>query len=101
MSSENHEDAGSREEQAPEGAGDVGFETFVMGMGTNALVHLGAVPHPETGEPQQSMELAKHTIDLLAMLEDKTRGNLTERERQVLQATLYDLRMRYLDCCGD
>ncbi len=83
-----------------DGGEEVSFETFVMGMGTNALVHLGAVPHPETGEPKKSLELAKQTIDLLAMLEDKTRGNLTERERQILHATLYDLRMRFVECCG-
>ena len=98
----------AKDDKAPRGTtapgdapGDVQFESFVMGMATSALVHLGVAPHPETGEPARDIEVARQTIDLLAMLEDKTRGNLTERERQVLQATLYDLRMRYLDCCGD
>lgn len=78
----------------------VTFETFILSMGANALVHLGEVPHPETGEQLQNLAMAEQTIDLLGVLAEKTRGNLTDGEARVLQATLYDLRMRFIECCG-
>ena len=73
------------------------FETFVLSMGASALVHLGQTPNPETGERAAHRAMAQQSIDLLAMLEIKTRGNLTDGERRVLQATLYDLRMRFIE----
>lgn len=78
---------------------DVRFESFVMGLGTSALVHLGAVPHPETGQSAKDLAIARETIELLSLLEEKTRGNLSEREQKLLHTTLYDLRMRFVACC--
>lgn len=78
---------------------DMNFETFVLSMGANALVHLGLVPHPETKAVSKDLELARQTIDILGVLADKTRGNLSATEERVLQATLYDLRMRFIECC--
>ena len=78
----------------------VNFETFILSMGANALVHLGEDPHPETGDHERDLGLARQTIDLLSVLADKTRGNLTDQEARVLQATLYDLRVRFFECCG-
>src|SRR6476646_8441806 len=55
----------------------VDFHTFVLSLGSSALLHLGELEHPDVGAPQMDLPLAKHTIDILVMLEEKTRGNLT------------------------
>jgi len=88
-------------EPAPHGAaappGPIDFTTFVFSLGSSALMHLGDAPHPETGESMKNLELAKETIDLLAMLQAKTKGNLTPEEDRFLGALLYDLRLRFVD----
>ncbi|AKU91940.1 DUF1844 domain-containing protein [Vulgatibacter incomptus] len=81
----------------PREAAPIDFTTFVFSLGSSALMHLGEAPHPETGEPMKNLELAKETIDLLAMLQAKTKGNLTPEEGRFLGALLYDLRLRYVD----
>ena len=77
----------------------VDFSTFVLSLGTSALYHLGVVPHPETGEKLEPPELvlARNTIDTLEMLEEKTRGNLAEAERELVESLLYELRMRFVE----
>ncbi len=74
----------------------VTFSTFVLSINTSALVHLGVLPEPSSGEMKQDLVLAKHTIDTLAMLQEKTRGNLSDEEKALLDNILYDLRMRYV-----
>ena len=63
---------------------------------SQAMFALGAVADPRTNQPFLDLDLAKHHIDLLAMLEEKTRGNLTDEEKQVLDRALYDARMHYV-----
>ena len=75
----------------------VDFHTFVLSLGSSALLHLGELEHPEVGAPQKDLPLAKHTIDILAMLEAKTRGNLTGPEEKLIQSLLYDLCLRYVE----
>ena len=75
----------------------VDFHTFVLSLGSSALLHLGELEHPDAGEKRQDLPLAKHTIDILAMLEAKTRGNLTGPEEKLIQSLLYDLRLRYVE----
>jgi hypothetical protein len=71
------------------------FTTLVLSLSTSALMHLGEVP-AEDGKPMpKNLALASHTIDLLAMLEEKTRGNLTGDEERILSGVLYDLRLKY------
>jgi hypothetical protein len=78
--------------------GPIDFYTFVFSLGSSAFVHLGDAPHPETGAPAPpDLLLAKQTIDILAMLRDKTRGNLTAEEEKFLEALLTDLRMRFVE----
>src|SRR4030095_6265656 len=62
----------------------VDFHTFVLSLGSSALLHLGELEHPDVGAPQKDLPLAKHTIDILVMLEEKTRGNLTPTEDKVI-----------------
>ena len=75
---------------------EVTFTAFVISLNTSALFHLGEISDPVTGEKNQDLILAKHTIDTLKLLEDKTRGNLDDEERDLLKNIIYDLRMRYV-----
>ncbi len=75
------------------------FSTFLLGLASNAMLHLGEMPHPETNERQVNLPLACHTIDLLSMLQEKTSGNLTPEEEQLLSKLLYDLRVKYVGKC--
>jgi hypothetical protein len=75
---------------------EINFSTFLFSLNASALVHLGAMPDPSTGQTGKNLDLGKQTIDIIAMLEEKTSGNLTNDEEQLLKNTLYDLRMRYI-----
>ena len=76
---------------------DVDFTTFILSLSHSALMHLGEAPNPETGGVAQNLPLARQTIDLIAMLEEKTKGNLSGEEERMLGHILYDLRMRYVE----
>jgi len=79
---------------------EIDFATFILSMGSSALVHLGEMPSPEgqgTGTAEKNLPLAKQTIDLLALLLEKTKGNLDEAEDNLLRSLLYDLRIKYVD----
>src|SRR5882724_5292820 len=75
----------------------VDFHTFVLSLGSSALLHLGELELPEGGPAEKDLPMAKHTIDILSMLEEKTRGNLTSAEEKLMQSLLYDLRLRYVN----
>ncbi|MEA1867787.1 MAG: DUF1844 domain-containing protein [Thermodesulfobacteriota bacterium] len=75
---------------------DVNLSTFLFSLNTSALVHLGEIPEFGSGETKKDFILAQHTIDTLAMLQEKTIGNLAEDEKGFLEHILYDLRMRYI-----
>ena len=75
----------------------VDFHTFVLSLGSSALLHLGELEHPEAGRAEKDLPLAKHTIDILAMLQEKTKGNLTAAEEKLMESLLYDLRLRYVN----
>jgi Domain of unknown function (DUF1844) len=75
----------------------VDFHTFVLSLGSSALLHLGELEPPDGGKPEKDLALAKHTIDILSMLEAKTRGNLTAAEEKLMESLLYDLRLRYVN----
>jgi len=77
--------------------GTIDFYTFVLSLGSSAFVHLGDAPHPETGKPvEPDLLVAKQTIDILAMLRDKTKGNLTGEEEKFLETLLADLQIRFV-----
>jgi len=90
-------------ETKPCGCGDglprmpeVTFTTFALSIASSGLVQLGEVPDPETGETVENLLMAKHTIDVLTMLREKTKGCLDEDELKLLDALLYELRMKYV-----
>ncbi len=74
----------------------IDFYTFCLSLGSSAFVHLGDAPHPESGDAQVNLVLAQQTIDILGMLQEKTKGNLTEEEAKFLDHLLLDLRLRYV-----
>ena len=75
----------------------VTFGTFLVSLASSAAFALGEAPHPETGKVERDLALAKQTIDLIAMLQEKTRGNLSDEEQKLVEAVLYDLRLRYVE----
>jgi hypothetical protein len=87
-----------RETPAPEEVSlpEINFSSFVFSLSTSALLHLGEVADPVTGKTEKDLPLAKQTIDILGMLEEKTRGNLTADEGKLLENLLADLRWRYV-----
>ena len=83
---------------APGATGEpVTFSTFVLGLSTQALLHLGEVPNPVTHALETDLESARQVIDILGMLAEKTRNNLEPGEQSLLESALYDLRMRYVE----
>jgi hypothetical protein len=91
------ESGGKRE--SPEPATElpeVSFSSFILSLSTSALVHLGEVPDPVTQKMDKHLPLAKQTIDLLAMLMEKTKGNLSADEEKMMEHLLADLRWRYV-----
>jgi hypothetical protein len=75
---------------------EVSFVSLVLSLNTTALYHMGELPHPESGRKVVDLELAKHTIDTLSMLADKTKGNLDGEENELLTRVLYELKMRFI-----
>lgn len=75
----------------------IDFATFILSLGHSALMHLGEAPHPETDRIERDLPLAKQDIDLLGLLEEKTKGNLSGDEERLITQLLYDLRMRYVE----
>lgn len=72
------------------------FGTFVLSLAASVQVHLGLIPDP-SGKTEKNLDLAKQTIDLLALLEEKTEGNLTEEEAKILSQMLTQLRLQYVE----
>jgi hypothetical protein len=79
----------------------ISFPAFVLSLAHTAAVHFGDVPDPVTGaRGEANLAAAQHMIDILALLEEKTRGNLSAQERQLLDQVLFELRMRYVQGGG-
>lgn len=74
------------------------FNALVLSLGSSAIIHLGEAPDPTTGQKAASpaLPMAQQSIDLLAMLQEKTRGNLTAEEARFIENMLFDLRMLYV-----
>ncbi|MDR0815846.1 MAG: DUF1844 domain-containing protein [Desulfovibrio sp.] len=80
---------------------EVTFSTFILSLGSTALAQLGEVPFPESGRTEQNLLLARHSIDVLEMLAQKTRGGLDDQERRLIDGILYELHMKYVLRCGE
>lgn len=91
----------SKKAPAADGTGERGmpeasFETLVSTMATQAMFAMGVIPDPRTGQRVQHLDLARHHIDMLTVIDEKTRGNLSEEETKLLSQTLYELRNNYI-----
>jgi hypothetical protein len=75
---------------------EINFPTFIMSLNASALFNLGVLENPATGNKEKNLTLAKQTIDILCLLEEKTRGNLSKDEDVMLKNILYDLRIIYV-----
>ena len=73
------------------------FTAFVMSLATTAAVHFGDIADPVSGEPQTNLPAAAQMIDILAMLQEKTSGNLSADESELVSKLLYELRMRFIE----
>ena len=79
---------------------EINFSTFVVSLNASALLHLGAIEDPTTGQTNKNLSMAKQTIDILKLLEEKTVGNLSSEETNLLKSILYDLRIIYVKESG-
>ncbi|MFH2013319.1 MAG: DUF1844 domain-containing protein [Pseudomonadota bacterium] len=84
-----------KQEQIP--MPEMNFSTFIFSLNSSALFHFGEIPDPETNERIKNLPIAKQTIDIIGMLKEKTKGNLTNDEEMLIDHILYDLRMRYVE----
>jgi hypothetical protein len=75
----------------------IDFSTFILSLIGSAHVHLGDAPGPDGAAVEPDLELARQTIDVLGILQDKTKGNLSGEEERLLHQALYDLRMRFVE----
>ena len=75
----------------------INFSTFVLSLHSSSLIAMGVMPDPYSNQTTKELELAKQNIDLLSMLEEKTKGNLTKEENDLIKNVLYDLRMKYVE----
>ena len=105
------EDCAQGDEACGEGCGggcggekgevQVNFFTYVTSMGYQAMIFLGEIPNPMTGQSEKNLRQAKFMIDTLVMMKDKTKGNLTEQESSFLEGTLYELQMKFVGLAKD
>ncbi len=83
-----------QEPQAP--LPEINFATFIFSLNASAMLHLGVMEDPATGKKVKNLPVGKQTIDILAMIEEKTKGNLSKEEENLLKNILYDLRIIYV-----
>lgn len=75
----------------------IDFTTVLLGFASSALIHMGVQPHPESGSVSRDAALAREVLDLLALLREKTRGNLTVEEERFFDSLLTDLRLKFVE----
>jgi len=90
----------AREEQQRPPLPEVNFTSLIFSLSSSALYHFGEIADPQTGQKKKDLALAKHAIDTIAMLKEKTKGNLTEEEQKFIDSVLTDLRWRYVKEAG-
>lgn len=96
MSQEKHGETFVMKDAAPADP-PIAFTTFVLGLASTALIHLGAAPHPDGGGAKPDLVLARQSLELLSLLREKTRGNLTQEEEKLFDEVLTDLRLRFVE----
>jgi len=96
--SHDHDHEHDHDHDHEHGGESISFAAFVLSLAHTAAVHFGDIPDPVSGQTSQAnLPAAQQMIDILALLEAKTRGNLTAEERQLLEQILYELRLRFVE----
>lgn len=90
------EDDASNRETGTESRQPIDFPSYILSYYTQGLVLLGEVPNPYTNKKEEDVEAARHMIDILSMLEQKTKGNLSPEEDKLLESVLYELQMKFM-----
>jgi hypothetical protein len=96
------ESADGKDEAPPSAEGEsaplpeIDFSTFILSLCSNALLHLGQMENPLTKKVERSLPMAKQTIDIVSMLKDKAKGNMTNEEENLIENLLTDLRLKYV-----
>jgi Domain of unknown function (DUF1844) len=83
-------------EEAPGTGARIDFPSYILSYYTQGLVLLGEVPNPYTNKKEEDLQSARHTVDILTILQEKTRGNLSKEEDELLDSVLYELRMKFM-----
>ena len=83
-------------EEAPGTGARIDFPSYILSYYTQGLVLLGEVPNPYTNKKEEDLESVRHTVDILTILQEKTRGNLSKEEDHLLESVLYELRMKFM-----
>jgi len=96
---EDSQDSGLKGDQAQEV--EVNFLNYVTSLGFQAMIFMGEIPNPVTNETEKNLMQAKFLIDTLAMLKEKTAGNLNDQEKGLLENTVYELQLRYVQIVSD
>ncbi len=91
--SQNEEAEPTAEQDPSQG---VNFASFLLSLATTGMVHLGEIPEPSSGQKMEDLEAARQMIDILGILKEKTEGNLSAEESQLLENVLYELRMKFM-----
>ena len=94
------EEPPKEDSSAKEALPEIDFNSFIFSLSTSALIQLGEIEDPFSKKSGKNLPLAKQTIDLIGMLTEKTKGNLSPQEERVIESILYDLRMRYVKAAG-
>ncbi|UCF86213.1 MAG: DUF1844 domain-containing protein, partial [Desulfobacteraceae bacterium] len=94
---ESEEQAAKKKEAKRPPLPEVNFTSLIFSLSSTALFHLGEIAEPQSGKKVQDLPLAKHSIDIISMLKEKTKGNLTEEEQKFAENVLTDLRWRYVN----
>ncbi|MCH2533653.1 MAG: DUF1844 domain-containing protein [Bdellovibrionales bacterium] len=76
---------------------EASFSTLIMSLGSSPIINIGLAQNPQTGKTEKDLNIAKFNIDLLLMLQDKTKNNLNEDEEKFLKALVTDLQMKYVE----
>jgi len=79
---------------------EINFINFIFSLSTSALIQLGEIQDPLSQQQVKDLPLAKQTIDLIGVLREKTKGNLTPDEEKLIETVLYDLRIKYVKAAG-
>lgn len=75
----------------------IDFSTFILSLASAAMIGLGLAPRPDTGKTQVDLEMARQNIDLLELIQQKTKNNLSADEERMIERVLFEIRTKYLE----